>query len=187
MATDQPASPPSKLYGNRIIVTVALFIAIAMVVIVLSVWLKTSKPPMQMYDEMQHRRYVQARQIRENQGITKATLLLLPLVEYRIGGVGKFRDIEEQRLGTEGDKEDLDSSLEARLQVVRPVEAYFRQDKPKLNRRESASRAEPSECPICTQPFIVNDIVRILPCDHQYHQGCVDPWLLGFSGTCPVW
>jgi len=46
---------------------------------------------------------------------------------------------------------------------------------------------EPASCSICTEDFLDRENVRILPCGHIYHQRCIDPWLLGFAGTCPLW
>lgn len=42
-------------------------------------------------------------------------------------------------------------------------------------------------CSICTEDFRVGEDVRVLPCSHQFHPGCVDPWLINVSGTCPLW
>lgn len=42
-------------------------------------------------------------------------------------------------------------------------------------------------CSICTEDFNVGDDVRVLPCQHQFHPGCIDPWLINVSGTCPLW
>lgn len=42
-------------------------------------------------------------------------------------------------------------------------------------------------CSICTEDFKVGDDVRVLPCEHQFHPACVDPWLINVSGTCPLW
>lgn len=42
-------------------------------------------------------------------------------------------------------------------------------------------------CSICTEDFKVGEDVRVLPCNHQYHPQCVDPWLIDVSGTCPLW
>lgn len=44
-----------------------------------------------------------------------------------------------------------------------------------------------AECPVCMQDFVEKDNVRVLPCEHRFHQTCVDRWLLDVSGTCPVW
>eukprot|EP00618_Florenciella_parvula_P036559 CAMPEP_0119479084 /NCGR_PEP_ID=MMETSP1344-20130328/8521_1 /TAXON_ID=236787 /ORGANISM="Florenciella parvula, Strain CCMP2471" /LENGTH=335 /DNA_ID=CAMNT_0007513299 /DNA_START=209 /DNA_END=1213 /DNA_ORIENTATION=- len=46
---------------------------------------------------------------------------------------------------------------------------------------------EPEEamgCAICLGDFVEGDILRDLPCKHQYHRGCVDQWLL-VNATCP--
>jgi hypothetical protein len=42
-------------------------------------------------------------------------------------------------------------------------------------------------CPICTDDFIKGQDLRVLPCNHQFHPECVDPWLVNVSGTCPLW
>lgn len=42
-------------------------------------------------------------------------------------------------------------------------------------------------CSICTEDFTVGEDVRVLPCRHQYHPACIDPWLVNVSGTCPLW
>ncbi|KAG5937345.1 hypothetical protein E4U53_000022 [Claviceps sorghi] len=41
-------------------------------------------------------------------------------------------------------------------------------------------------CCICTEDFQVGENVRVLPCNHQFHPHCVDPWLINVSGTCPL-
>jgi hypothetical protein len=42
-------------------------------------------------------------------------------------------------------------------------------------------------CAICKEDFTVGEDVRVLPCNHQFHPNCVDPWLLKISATCPLW
>lgn len=41
-------------------------------------------------------------------------------------------------------------------------------------------------CPICTDEFVKGQDVRLLPCSHQFHPDCIDPWLINVSGTCPL-
>ena len=36
-----------------------------------------------------------------------------------------------------------------------------------------------TECVICLEKFQRGDKLRILPCGHQFHIGCIDHWLLG--------
>ena len=40
------------------------------------------------------------------------------------------------------------------------------------------------ECQICCEQFMNGEVIRILPCMHQYHCKCVDKWL-GDKETCP--
>ncbi|XP_063696255.1 E3 ubiquitin-protein ligase goliath [Culicoides brevitarsis] len=40
-------------------------------------------------------------------------------------------------------------------------------------------------CAICIEPYKVADQVRVLPCKHEYHKVCIDPWLLEHR-TCPM-
>lgn len=44
----------------------------------------------------------------------------------------------------------------------------------------------PPSCPICLDPFVGGDLLRTLRCGHELHATCVDPWLTGRSGKCPV-
>lgn len=45
--------------------------------------------------------------------------------------------------------------------------------------------AEMECCAVCIEPYKVSDVVRILPCLHQFHRSCIDPWLLD-QRTCPM-
>ncbi|KAJ3087916.1 hypothetical protein HK102_009992 [Quaeritorhiza haematococci] len=41
-------------------------------------------------------------------------------------------------------------------------------------------------CAICIDEFVVGNRVRQLPCKHQFHDTCVDPWLLQHNRLCPI-
>ena len=41
-------------------------------------------------------------------------------------------------------------------------------------------------CSICTENFTDGQNVRMLPCGHQFHPRCIDPWLLNRSYTCSM-
>lgn len=44
---------------------------------------------------------------------------------------------------------------------------------------------EAGPCAVCLEPFHNNQCLRVLPCEHEYHRDCVDPWLL-LRPTCPL-
>ncbi|KAJ8661943.1 hypothetical protein O0I10_002274 [Lichtheimia ornata] len=41
-------------------------------------------------------------------------------------------------------------------------------------------------CVICLEKLEHGDTVRQLPCEHEYHCECIDPWLTSKSGECPL-
>jgi hypothetical protein len=53
--------------------------------------------------------------------------------------------------------------------------------------RENPTDAGNNVCPICTDDFVKGQDMRVLPCSHQFHPNCIDPWLINVSGTCPLW
>ncbi|CAK9167578.1 unnamed protein product [Ilex paraguariensis] len=40
-------------------------------------------------------------------------------------------------------------------------------------------------CSVCLEQVNVGELIRSLPCLHQFHANCIDPWLRQ-QGTCPV-
>lgn len=40
-------------------------------------------------------------------------------------------------------------------------------------------------CAVCIETYREADVVRVLPCRHQFHKGCIDQWLLE-KRTCPM-
>jgi hypothetical protein len=63
---------------------------------------------------------------------------------------------------------------------------------------KSAVNSSPTEdatndCVICLEHFQEGDRLRVLPCDHSFHVGCIDRWLSGshshqecFTSGCPT-
>ncbi|XP_044051112.1 RING finger protein 215 isoform X3 [Siniperca chuatsi] len=58
----------------------------------------------------------------------------------------------------------------------------YRQPKPWCDPSEPV---ETDNCAVCLEPFNNNQCLRVLPCLHEYHRDCVDPWLL-LQHTCPL-
>ncbi|XP_031094929.1 E3 ubiquitin-protein ligase SDIR1-like [Ipomoea triloba] len=53
----------------------------------------------------------------------------------------------------------------------------------------SAAVAKPTDdeltCSVCLEQVNEGELIRSLPCLHQFHANCIDPWLRQ-QGTCPV-
>ncbi|KXS15550.1 hypothetical protein M427DRAFT_32243 [Gonapodya prolifera JEL478] len=41
-------------------------------------------------------------------------------------------------------------------------------------------------CAICLEEFDKGVLVKVLPCKHEYHVACIDPWLIQVSPSCPM-
>ncbi|KAM7344879.1 ring finger protein goliath isoform 1-T2 [Cochliomyia hominivorax] len=45
--------------------------------------------------------------------------------------------------------------------------------------------AESDCCAICIETYKASDLIRVLPCKHEFHKNCIDPWLIEHR-TCPM-
>ncbi|XP_061197701.1 E3 ubiquitin-protein ligase znrf3-like [Saccostrea echinata] len=41
------------------------------------------------------------------------------------------------------------------------------------------------QCAICLEEYKESQILRVMPCSHEFHRDCVDPWLVA-NRTCPL-
>merc|ERR1711865_320165 len=48
------------------------------------------------------------------------------------------------------------------------------------------SRFEQDSCVICLCEFENGDNLMVLPCQHEFHTECINPWLLKKSSKCPI-
>ncbi|XVF18065.1 hypothetical protein REPUB_Repub10bG0179500 [Reevesia pubescens] len=51
---------------------------------------------------------------------------------------------------------------------------------------KACSSAEGETCCVCLSSIKEGDDMRVLPCLHQFHRGCVDRWLSSFRKNCPI-
>ncbi|CDW72137.1 e3 ubiquitin-protein ligase sdir1-like [Stylonychia lemnae] len=50
---------------------------------------------------------------------------------------------------------------------------------------EDDSISNKNQCTICIENFVDEEVIKILPCFHQFHNSCIDDWLLRKT-LCPV-
>lgn len=55
----------------------------------------------------------------------------------------------------------------------------------KYGSQDTDNMQEPPNCAVCMNPFERDEALRILPCEHEYHQACVDQWLR-IKKDCPL-
>ncbi|KAJ9495881.1 hypothetical protein H2202_008675 [Exophiala xenobiotica] len=122
-------------------------------------------------------------------GIPASLLDTFRLVVY--GDKMEHRDSDEESCTSDTKAYELG----VKCSVVEVPQAVHVRDSPVGTRDDTNERgARPqfaqennqAECPVCMQDFVDKDNVRVLPCEHRFHQTCIDRWLLDVSGTCPV-
>lgn len=134
-------------------------------------------------------------------GIARAVLDTIPIVKFGNQEPPKpDPELELERTTDGGDAATEptapNSSEEQRPDAVAPTVGGLTTNDTPMAPRESASvdGVDPGNdgsqhlgCSICTEDFSVGEDVRVLPCKHQFHPSCIDPWLVNVSGTCPLW
>lgn len=56
----------------------------------------------------------------------------------------------------------------------------------KLFHKEKSDTMPIDECIICLDEYQEGDPIRILPCHHEFHIKCIDPWLTTRKRFCPI-
>ena len=192
------AQLPTSSSHNRNIVSICLVVGLVALLIFLA-WLTARLRP-----RFPTSAYIlpRMREARQRKGIERFILESIPVVKYSAGihpneqaiVAGLYRSLytspPTREVRPEGTA--LASVEEGREQTTKEPGAPNSKDIPseiyaRPNRDQSGANKEPTSCPVCQEDFVESASVRILPCGHIYHRRCIDPWLLDFSGTCPLW
>jgi len=55
-----------------------------------------------------------------------------------------------------------------------------------VDKNLSTKRMTNVSCPICLEDFDEETKVKLLPCAHGFHSGCIEPWFAGQKDSCPI-
>ncbi|KAF8010067.1 hypothetical protein BT93_J0898 [Corymbia citriodora subsp. variegata] len=85
-----------------------------------------------------------------------------------------------------GDYVDPDENFSAVAQRGNsPAAASVVENLPLITVNREGLGAGDGDCAICLDPFVEGQRVKVLPCEHHYHQDCILPWLRT-KKTCPL-
>uniref|UniRef100_A0A803R2C8 RING-type E3 ubiquitin transferase n=2 Tax=Cannabis sativa TaxID=3483 RepID=A0A803R2C8_CANSA len=96
------------------------------------------------------------------QSMTEEEINALPVHKYKVVGQEK----------------DVSSLQQASTSSAAPEDTRKEDGKLKASENELT-------CSICLEQVSRGELIRSLPCLHQFHTSCIDPWLRQ-QGTCPV-
>ncbi|KAK7228907.1 hypothetical protein V2G26_001077 [Clonostachys chloroleuca] len=124
-------------------------------------------------------------------GLAKAVLETIPIVKF-VGGKRPSKpdpDLEMETATTDGHETPATRAMShtSELKSGQAVDGTESVRRPSDVWTDSDVSSETDMgCSICTEDFRVGEDVRVLPCNHQFHPNCIDPWLINISGTCPL-
>ncbi|CAG7945276.1 unnamed protein product [Penicillium nalgiovense] len=129
-------------------------------------------------------------------GIARAMLDTIPVVKFddkKDDVEAAKRDVEMAMNPEDREHSHADDGHRTGLSTPRESEMPTPDDNERPTTTPTAFGAKPEmpdagnfSCPICTDDFIKGQDLRVLPCNHQFHMECIDPWLMNVSGTCPL-
>ncbi|OAA43848.1 Zinc finger, RING/FYVE/PHD-type [Metarhizium rileyi] len=143
-------------------------------------------------------------------GLARAVLDTIPIVKFGNqrsakpdpeveldGGTGHGHETVAQRAAASAGENEAPEARTAAAASAALANKIERNGQPSAEQNSQAPDASPGQardeegeehlgCSICTEDFEVGEDVRMLPCNHQFHPYCVDPWLVNVSGTCPL-
>ncbi|KAL7318585.1 hypothetical protein PS15m_001808 [Mucor circinelloides] len=129
----------------------------------------------------------------------KALLTVARLYEFPTRTIDSLPDEEERKkvetvLSDEKQREALMNTTaapSAAMATTKNKKSFF--GRKKLLRKPSLASViikidapVNNMCVVCLEAFKIGDEVRELPCHHEYHCICIDPWLTSKSGECPL-
>ncbi|RGP80350.1 e3 ubiquitin- ligase sdir1 [Fusarium longipes] len=127
-------------------------------------------------------------------GLARAVLDTLPIVKFGNQTPAKqdpeleLENTEANDVATQRSASRLSETRrsDAATAAARDTDVVSAVARTSSSPEDAGDEASDQQCSICTEDFKVGEDVRVLPCKHQFHPACIDPWLINVSGTCPL-
>ncbi|CAF3502235.1 hypothetical protein SNK03_000398 [Fusarium graminearum] len=130
-------------------------------------------------------------------GLARAVLDTIPIVKFGNQTPAKpdpelelenaeAHDAATQRTTSHVDDTQRSDAATAATVAARDTDAVSAAARTSSSPEGAGEETSGQQCSICTEDFKVGEDVRVLPCKHQFHPACIDPWLINVSGTCPL-
>jgi hypothetical protein len=183
--------------NNRTVITIATLVAILAAVVLLALFAKRRDPryrleQLHLQNELRRSGHRRRRKRIEKDVIAPSRLAQIPVLRYDALSERQTKSLDLEKGHADGEIWNWSFARSQRelkaMQLAISNQSMNLAEKEEVrDRKASESTLEVQECSICAEEFGHGEPVRMLPCGHAHHKNCIDPWLLGFSGTCPVW
>ncbi|KAF8246251.1 hypothetical protein K440DRAFT_662194 [Wilcoxina mikolae CBS 423.85] len=191
-----PGPAPSTSVALIILYSVTGIITALFLLIIVTGAVRAHRHP-ERYGPRAIARFGRPRQSRAK-GLARAVLDTIPIVRFgaspepAVVVVKKPADVEMQDRGTTPDPETEMVVKEIPGATVPPATdaGDHSGSEEQTTTTPAATTTEglssQNQCPVCMEDFEQGQEVRVLPCQHNFHPDCIDPWLLNVSGSCPL-
>ncbi|KAJ1911887.1 hypothetical protein IWQ60_009924 [Tieghemiomyces parasiticus] len=111
-----------------------------------------------------------------------ATTDTFALQDFPLASLATSSSGEASALGSRGTGRTQMSSINASRTRI-PKTTTYESIMTVLRKRNLAG---PAQCPVCEDLFSCGEVLRMLPCSHAFHGGCIDKWLTTRTARCPL-
>jgi hypothetical protein len=113
--------------------------------------------------------------------LTEAQVLHLPEVTYFEESDTLTKSVEEQKSSTTLNTcESIEANQLLEQILCQPVSSCSKKG------QCSESKQTNTMCSICLEEYADGEVLRVLPCNHNFHTCCIVPWLTEQQANCPL-
>ncbi|TDH68836.1 hypothetical protein CCR75_000342 [Bremia lactucae] len=115
--------------------------------------------------------------------LLKASIGLDRVALLKTNNVSKIQQVHESKLRS---TESRNSPHESKVAIADGEICRENERKAHELLKDNIADMDAEICTICLDDFEDGVDVKVLPCQHFFHVNCINPWLEGRSGSCPL-